>query len=59
MKVTLADGTVSYLGEILSNFTDQMIAATIPDSGIIDTQNINIAAILAAQTAAVTPPTTA
>ena len=59
MKVTLADGTVSYLGEILSNFTDQMIAAAIPDSGIIDTQNINIAAILAAQTAAVTPPTIA
>ena len=51
MKVTLADGTVSYLGEVLSNFTDQMIANALQNTGTISTQHIDIAAVLAAQAA--------
>ena len=49
IKVTLADGTVSYIGEVLSNFADQIIATQVPDSGTITTQNINIQAVLTAQ----------
>jgi len=49
IKVTLANGTVSYIGEILSNFADQIISTSIPDLGTITTQNINIQAVLEAQ----------
>ena len=50
IKVTLADGTVSYIGEVISNFTDQIISARVPDPGTITTQNIDINAVLTAQT---------
>ena len=49
IKVTLADGTASYLGEVISNFTDQMINNSLGNVGTINTQNIDIAAVLAAQ----------
>ena len=52
IRVTLADGTVSYVGEVLSNFADQIIAGNGCGSGTITTQEINIPAILAAQAAA-------
>ena len=49
IKVTLADGTVSYIGEVISNFTDQIICQRVPDPGTITTQNIDISAVLTAQ----------
>ena len=51
MRVTPADGTVSYVGELLSNFADQIISAQVPDLGNITTQHIDIQAVLTAQAA--------
>ena len=46
-RVTLVDGTVSYIGEVLSNFADQLIAEVIGASkeDVITTQHIDIAAV--------------
>lgn len=52
IQATLADGTVIYIGDLISNFTDQLIAAAYPNSGTITTPMINIANVLAAQAAA-------
>lgn len=51
IRVTFADGTISYVGEVLSNFVDQIISDTIPDPGNITTQHLDISAILTAQAA--------
>jgi hypothetical protein len=42
MAVTLADGTVSTIGEVLSNFTDQIIVAKMGIEGTITTKHVNI-----------------
>ena len=49
IKMTLADGTVTTLEEILGNFADQIINANQTTPGTITTQNINITNVLAAQ----------
>ena len=45
IQVTLADGTVSSIGEVISNATDQIIAAQfgLENCGEITTQHINLA----------------
>ena len=49
IKMTLADGTVTTLEEVLGNFADQIINANQTTPGTITTQNINITNVLAAQ----------
>jgi len=51
IQVTLADGTIIALGELLSNFADQIIAQSASIEGTITTQHVNIANVLAAQAA--------
>lgn len=46
IQVTLADGTVSYVGEVISNFADQLIAANLQSKGTITTQHIDISSII-------------
>ncbi len=50
IRCTLADGTIILLGELLSNFADQIIQNQTGFTGTIDTQSVNIDAVLAAQT---------
>ena len=49
IQVTLADGTVSYVGEVLSNFADQLIALNLgtTEDDVITTQHIDISSIIA------------
>lgn len=46
IPVTLKDGTQSYIGEVIANFADQIIANHVgmEASDVINTQNIDIAA---------------
>ena len=57
IKMTLADGTVTSLEEVLGNFADQIINTNQTTPGIITTQNINITNVLAAQNATTTTTT--
>ena len=50
IRCTLADGTIILLGELLSNFADQIIQQQTGFAGTISTQSVNISAVLAAQT---------
>ena len=54
IKMTLADGTITTLEEILGNFADQIINENQTTPGTITTQNINITNVLAAQNATTT-----
>ena len=49
IQMILADGTMTNMAELLSNLTDQFIAQQLNVQGIITTQNINLASVLAAQ----------
>lgn len=51
---TLADGTVIALGELVSNFADQIIQQSTGFTGTTNTQSVNIVNVLAAQQAAAT-----
>ena len=58
IQVTLKDGTVSYIGEVLSNFADQLIALNIgaTQDDVITTQHIDISSVIHPITTP-TPPT--
>jgi hypothetical protein len=52
IRATLADGTVAYLGDIISNVADQLLQQIVPQAtGTINTPAINLEAIFAAQAA--------
>ncbi len=59
IQVTLADGTVSYIGEVISNFADQLIALNIgaTQDDVITTQHIDISSVIPPIIPPAEPPT--
>jgi len=56
IQITLGDGTVSYIGEVLSNFADQLIASNLGSTDIITTQHIDISSVVPAVIEPLGPP---